>query len=109
MNTKMLLLAMSICFLVWFAWHAHMPGAVQADDVPEKHRDTLNKGLEYLAAHQFPDGHWEGDAGSHPVAMTGLCGLALIMERNAPSSRRLLIEGLANRTTSPTSARRPTG
>jgi hypothetical protein len=47
----------------------------------------LSKGLEYLVKNQFKDGHWEGDDGKHPVAMTGLTGLALLMERNAPSGR----------------------
>jgi hypothetical protein len=42
----------------------------------------LSKGLEYLVKNQFKDGHWEGDGGKHPVAMTGLAGLALLMERD---------------------------
>ncbi len=43
------------------------------------------KGLDYLVKHQLPDGHWEGDGGKHPVAMTGLAGLPLLME-TAPVS-----------------------
>ena len=58
----------------------HGPSPVQADEVPEKYRDTVHKGLEYLAKNQFKDGHWEGDGGQHPVAMTGLAGVALLME-----------------------------
>src|SRR5436305_1900832 len=49
-------------------------------EVPEKYRQTVDKGLEYLVKSQFKDGHWEGDGGKHPVAMTGLVGLALLME-----------------------------
>ena len=56
------------------------PEPAQADAVPEKYRDTVHKGLEYLAKSQHKDGHWEGDGGQHPVAMTGLAGLALLME-----------------------------
>lgn len=46
----------------------------------EKDRDIVSAGLEYLAKSQFADGHWEGDDGQHPVAMTGLIGIALLME-----------------------------
>jgi hypothetical protein len=46
--------------------------------VPEKYRETVSKGLDFLAANQF-EGHWEGDEGQHPVAMTGLVGVAFLM------------------------------
>jgi len=55
------------------------------DEVPEKYRGTVQKGLEYLVANQHKDGHWEGDDGKHPAAMTGLVGLALLMERKGQS------------------------
>jgi hypothetical protein len=58
-----------------------VPTPAQADEIPEKYRDTVSKGLEYLGKNQHKDGHWEGDDGKHPVAMTGLAGLALLMER----------------------------
>jgi hypothetical protein len=70
------------------AWLVQVPNPVQADDIPEKYRDTVRKGLEFLIKNQHKDGHWEGDDGSHPVAMTGLVGIALLMEGN-----RQLIEG----------------
>jgi hypothetical protein len=35
----------------------------------------VQKGLDYLARQQFEDGHWEGEGGNHPVAMTGMAGL----------------------------------
>ena len=50
--------------------------------IPAKYRDTVRKGLAYLVKNQCPDGHWEGDGGKHPVAMTGLVGLALLMEQD---------------------------
>jgi hypothetical protein len=56
--------------------------------VPEEYSATVSKGLEYLAKNQCKDGHWEGDDGKHPVAMTGLVGLALLMEKEAPRSGR---------------------
>ena len=60
----------------------------EGHEVPEKYRDTVDKGLEYLAKHQHEDGHWEGDDGQHPVAMTGLVGLALLMEKDDPRINR---------------------
>jgi hypothetical protein len=55
------------------------PQAAKANNPPEKHHETALKGLEYLVRHQHVDGHWEGDGGKHPVAMTALVGLALYM------------------------------
>jgi hypothetical protein len=81
---KTLLLLSAIAVLAWAAWRMNGPSPVQAD-VPEKYRDTIHQGLEYLAKGQHKDGHWEGDGGAHPVAMTGLVGLALLMERSKPS------------------------
>ncbi len=63
--------------------HGAGPKPGQAVDVPEKYRDTVYKGLEYLVKNQHKDGHWEGDAGKHPVAMTALVGMALLMENNS--------------------------
>lgn len=54
------------------------------DEAPEKYHETIRKGLGYLVAQQHADGHWEGDDGRHPVAMTGLAGLALIMHWAPP-------------------------
>jgi hypothetical protein len=69
--------------IVLAAWLVHAPRQAQAD-VPEKYHDMLRKGLEYLAKQQHADGHWEGDGGQHPVAMTGLVGLALLMATEHP-------------------------
>jgi hypothetical protein len=46
----------------------------------------VHKGLEYLVKQQHADGHWEGDGGQHPVAMTGLAGLALLMAAVDPGA-----------------------
>ena len=87
MKAKLLLVAL-VCILVALAaWTARTPNPVQADDIPEKYRDTARKGLAYLIKNQFEDGHWEGDGGRHPVAMTGLVGLALLMEMENNSRR----------------------
>lgn len=52
----------------------------QADELPEKYRESVRKGLEYLVKHQFKDGHWGANGDQYPVSMTGLAGLALLME-----------------------------
>src|SRR5713226_10587301 len=89
MKTKILFFLLGSCLLALTAWLVHVPHLTQADDVPEKYRDTVHEGLEYLVKNQFKDGHWEGDDGKHPVAMTGLAGLALLMEKDNPTRRGL--------------------
>jgi hypothetical protein len=84
MKTKILFLLLAGGLLALTAWLVHVPNPAQADDVPEKYRETVHKGLEYLVKNQFKDGHWEGDGGKHPVVMTALAGLALLMEKDNP-------------------------
>src|SRR5262249_14423151 len=50
-----------------------------AEELSERDQQVVNKGLEALARLQNRDGHWESN-GQYPVAMTGLSGLALLME-----------------------------
>jgi Prenyltransferase and squalene oxidase repeat len=57
------------------------PTPAPTKTVAEKYDDVVQRGLDYLAGRQFEDGHWEGDDGNHPVAVTGLAGLALLMAR----------------------------
>jgi hypothetical protein len=75
--------------IVLAAWLVHGPIEAQADGVPEKYRAMVDKALQYLVKQQHADGHWEGDGGQHPVAMTGLVGLALVMEQNKTNVRTL--------------------
>jgi hypothetical protein len=84
MKIKALLLILATSLLALFAWLVHVPQPIQADEVPEAYRDTLAKGLAFLARNQGKDGHWEGDGGKHPVAVTGLVGLALLMDSPTP-------------------------
>jgi hypothetical protein len=93
MNTKVLTYVLAGAAVLLAAWLVHAPNPAQADGVPEKYRATVQKGLDYLVKQQHADGHWEGDGGQHPVAMTGLVGLALYMDRD----KSLLARGIDTR------------
>ena len=51
-----------------------------AEEIPEKYKETIRKGLDWIAKNQQKDGHWAANGDNNPVAMTGLAGLALLME-----------------------------
>src|SRR5438309_6349730 len=53
---------------------------VSADEVPKEYQATIAKGLDWVARNQARDGHWEAIGGQYPSAMTGLGGMALLME-----------------------------
>src|SRR5205085_1640352 len=40
-----------------------------ADEIPEKYKEHIRKGLDYLAKTQQKDGHWAANGDHHPVAM----------------------------------------
>jgi hypothetical protein len=52
----------------------------RGEEIPEKYKAHIRKGLEWIAKSQQKDGHWAANGDAHPVAMTGLAGLALLME-----------------------------
>jgi hypothetical protein len=54
--------------------------SARADEIPEKYRESVKKGLEFLKRAQFKDGHWGANGDMYPISMTGLAGLALLME-----------------------------
>jgi len=52
----------------------------RAEPIPEEFRDCVKKGLEWLAKQQSKDGHFEAFGGQYPVTMTGVGGMAMLME-----------------------------
>src|SRR5947208_2401057 len=58
-----------------------LASAARADEVSEQVRAAVERGLEYLDRTQQRDGHWVANDGqSYPMAMTGLGGMAFLME-----------------------------
>jgi hypothetical protein len=72
------ILALVVLFLSPLATR-HSPLA-WADEIPEKYRQTVKKGLEYLVKQQHRDGHWSVASDQYPTTMTALGGMALLME-----------------------------
>ena len=75
---------------------ATVPNA-RTEEVPEKYRETVRKGLDYLVKQQFKDGHWGANGDQYPVSMTGLAGVS--GGKNADSSPDALCV-MATRSTS---------
>jgi hypothetical protein len=53
---------------------------LRAEELAPEYRSAINKGLDWVAKQQHRDGHWEANGGQYPSAMTGLAGMALLME-----------------------------
>ena len=108
MKTKVLAVLGTGCLVALVAWLAYEPGPAQpqgSGEIPGHH----HRGLEFLVKSQLQDGRWEGDGGQHPVAMTGLVGLALLMERDSSRTSGAPECRGATRNTWTTSARPPIG
>ena len=69
---------MKRCFAIVIAFG--FASAARADEIPEKYRDNVKRGLEWLVKQQFKDGHWGANGDQYPVSMTALSGMALLME-----------------------------
>jgi hypothetical protein len=54
--------------------------SVRGEAVDPKYRETVRKGLEWLASQQSRDGHWEAPGSQFATAMTGMAGIALLAE-----------------------------
>jgi hypothetical protein len=51
-------------------------------------RAAVDKGLAFLVKEQQRDGHWELQGGQYPISMTGMAGLALLLDGNTPREGR---------------------
>ena len=69
-----------VSLLVLLAAFAAGPSLVRADDLPPKYKEVVKKGLDWVAKNQQRDGHWDANGGQYPTTMTGLGGIALLME-----------------------------
>src|SRR5436305_4314600 len=55
-------------------------GPAQADEVPAKVRESIDRGLKWFADSQNRDGHWEANGGQYPTSMTALAAMTMLME-----------------------------
>jgi hypothetical protein len=51
-----------------------------SEEIKPEVQKAIDKGLEYLNRTQAKDGHFEGNGGQYPVALTALGGMAFLME-----------------------------
>jgi hypothetical protein len=65
-----------LCILVFALGRQPVQAAVKDSEVDR----TVNRGLEWLAAHQSRLGHWTANNDQFPTAMTALSGIALLSE-----------------------------
>jgi hypothetical protein len=63
---------------LWFC--AVLARPVQADEVPKEYREAVKKGLEWVAKTQKKAGYWAAYGDNYPIPMTGMAGMALLME-----------------------------
>src|SRR4029077_13513760 len=57
------------------------PSSLLADEAKVDVQETIRKGLEWIAKNQNrSEGCWEAHGGQYPTTMTGLAGMALLME-----------------------------
>jgi squalene cyclase len=73
----MVVLGAAACSALLFA--PTQPRA-RADEIPEKYRKAVDKGLEWLASKQNEKGFWGANGDNYPITMTALAGMALLME-----------------------------
>src|SRR5205809_840333 len=50
------------------------------DNIKKRTEEAITRGLDYLKKIQAQDGHFEAQGGAYTCAMTGLAGMAFLME-----------------------------
>ncbi len=58
--------------------------APQGGQRDQKVKQSVSRGLDYLAREQRKQGYWEASGGQYRVAMTALAGLAMLAEGSTP-------------------------
>jgi len=56
------------------------PTRAHGEEIPKEYRETVKKGLEFLAKTQMKDGKWEGINGEYVIPCTSLAGMAFLCE-----------------------------
>jgi hypothetical protein len=74
---KRMTLLGAACAALMLAWGA---ARARADEIPEKYRETVRKGLEWLVKQQHREGYFAVQGNQYPVSMTALAGMAFLME-----------------------------
>jgi hypothetical protein len=76
----------SSCLLLALGMLSLVGRSLRADEIPEKYRPAIKKGLTWLVKQQTPDGTWTvGPTNGYAVAMTSFAGLALLCEGSTTS------------------------
>src|SRR5262245_38038688 len=57
-----------------------LAGAARAEEPPAEVKACIQKGLDWMAKNQNPDGHWEAFGGQYPITMTALGAMTFLME-----------------------------
>ncbi len=66
--------------VVLIATFGSIPSGFGQDKTKEDVAETVRKGLEWLARQQRNDGSFEVAGGQNPTAMTGIAGMAFLLE-----------------------------
>jgi len=82
------LIALSVCLLVSpaYAQKKQNPFDVEAREYfgTPKSEDVVKRGLDFLAAHQEANGHWNSGIYRDDAAISGLCTLAFLASGHQP-------------------------
>lgn len=70
-------LAAGLAMACWLALAPSLATAAPKDPEVQK---SISRGLDWLASQQSRRGSWSASGGKYPTAMTGMAGLALLME-----------------------------